>query len=449
MRNLAPGDVFEGHTLVRKIGEGGYGEVWQADYYGTSVALKLFTKGGRVSHIRNEAIAQYKLGRLHGEDARFFPRVEHIQVDGEIPYMRMELIEGMPLEQFVRTKSGLELGERLDLAAAVLEALAVVHRSQLVHGDLSPANVIVTDDRGIKLIDVGFGAVFGGDQVRSSVSDEAPLGVAAPMYASPERFRMSFRDCGKPADVYSFGKLLYFVLTGEEPLAIKPLSKRFAELDSTWDEFIYRCIENDPARRFEDAAQAREAMVRLRETPTGFIAECLTCRAATLIPEQWLGQEFVCRSCGARMEVLYFDVEAGRAEVRLSDETFTVSAPAEAPAVSTCPGCGNPVPRGRSRCGSCSTRRRTVLRDLATRPQPTPGPIPDYTDRAVLAFLLLFLFWLPGAVATTVFLAQAKEVARVTGVRPSGMDVLEGMMWIFVYVPVALIALVLLLVIGR
>jgi serine/threonine protein kinase len=431
MRTLTPGQVVEGHTLIEKIGEGGFGEVWKAEYLGDVVALKVFTRREGISHIRNEAVAQYRLGRLKGPDAKFFPRVEHISLDSETPYMRLEYLEGVTLETYLKSSNTLGAPDRIDLSLRILEALAAVHRNKFVHGDLSPGNVIVAPDGSIRLIDVGIGVAFNTEDVRASGSADKPLGVAAPLYASPERFTRAFHECGKHADIFSFGKLFYFVMTEETPVAIRPLSKKYAELDAGWDEFIYTCLESAPEKRFADADSAIEAFTKIKQgAPNAFIAKCVNCQANTLIPESWLGKEFVCRACNQRMEVLFLDIDAGEAQVRAAEtDYFTVASPSVGPTAAA-------VEPSMDRL----TGMRRQPRDRRSE------PVADFTGKALLAFALFFFFWLPGAIATTVFLAQAKEHARMTGQRPAGIELLEAFIWMFVYIPLGVLTFVILMI---
>src|SRR6185436_20870252 len=95
------------------------------------------------------------------------------------PYLRMEFIEGSPLEELIATPA-LSLDERLAIGEKVLRALAAVHAHDFVHGDLSPLNVLVTPAREVRLIDVGYGALFdaAADVALSTTMDDAPAGVA-------------------------------------------------------------------------------------------------------------------------------------------------------------------------------------------------------------------------------------------------------------------------------
>jgi serine/threonine-protein kinase len=143
MHDVAVGGTLHGHKLIEKVGRGHYGEVWRAEYMDHEVALKIFTGDRKPAHLRREVFAQYALGRLDGQEGRWFPRVEHLDLDADPPYLRMEFIEGSPLEELV-SNAALSLDERLAIGEQVLRALAAVHAHDFVHGDLSPLNVLVT-----------------------------------------------------------------------------------------------------------------------------------------------------------------------------------------------------------------------------------------------------------------------------------------------------------------
>lgn len=450
MDTLKSGEWIHNHQLLEKLGEGGYGEVWKAEYFGTPVALKIFTRAERLASVRNKAAAQYKLGRLDGKDGRHFPRVEHIDLEVRPPYMRMEIVAGVPLEVYLKANPRLTVMERLRLARQILEGLEVVHRLGYVHGDLSPGNILVTSDATVKIIDVGFGAVFAPvDQVERSGEASQLLGAASPSYAAPERGRLVFRECGKQCDVFSFGKILYRMLTGREPHTLVPLTKVHPGLVRDWDEFLYRCVEEDPERRFRDghaaleAFQAALAKEDADAVPTSFVGECPHCHTSTLVPEHWLGREYQCKGCAHKLEVIYFDVDGGRAEVRAVDEdpTLTVSAPT----LVACPQCGEPV-NVRTGCPTCSPQRSRMQQRKSAPvlpplfPSPASPPQADFRHRALMALLLFPLFWWPGAIATAYFLSQAKDHERTTGRPPIGIDLLEIMMWILVYLPIAVVA---------
>ncbi|MEK7865043.1 MAG: serine/threonine-protein kinase [Planctomycetota bacterium] len=270
--NLQPGQVVQGQTLVEKLGEGGFGEVWRAEYYGQAVAVKFFHRSDRLEGSRRESIAQYVLGRLKHEDGgRFFPRVEHFDLDATPPYMRMELIEGKSLNHHFTKQAQFELGKALRVAENLLAGMVVIHDLGFVHGDLSASNVLVQPDEKVKLIDVGYGVLFqeSQDLARSTaMTMGVSVGAATPLYSAPERFTPEFLspDVGKRTDIYSFGKLLYQMLTWESPGTVKPVSRKVTSLGAAWDDFIFQCVSDRPQERFADA---RAALAAYQELPIG------------------------------------------------------------------------------------------------------------------------------------------------------------------------------------
>lgn len=370
---------MNGHRLIEKIGGGAFGEVWRADLDGRPVAVKILRRRPR----SREVLAQVALGRLTGPDARFFPRVEEADLESDPPWLRMELVEGRPLETVL---AGLTLPQRLDLGLRLLEALDAVHRHDFVHGDLSPNNVLVTRD-GVKLIDVGFGRIFDGvaDPVPSGTAEEADsFGVASPLYAAPERFRAEFLDgCGKSSDLFSFGKILYRLVTGESPHVVKP-----TKLGAKWDEFLFRCLEEKPEARFANAGEALAAYRALSERP----------------------------------DIVFCD--------DVPDIEFLE-------AKKTCPACKEPIVTEAKKCRHCGV--------WLLPPAKPAVPARSFVGAAWLTFFAYGLLWLPGAILNCVFLSDAKSIEKETGRPPEGMLALQVLVWLGVYLPLGGLAVLMIL----
>jgi hypothetical protein len=445
MVDLGVGRVIAGHTLVEKIGGGAYGEVWRAEYLNHPVALKLFTGARRPSNLRRELLAQYTLGRLDGPEARWFPRVDHIDLDAELPYVRMELVDGTTLEE-VLSNPAISLDERLMLGERILEALTVVHAHNFVHGDLSPQNVLVTKDRSIRLIDVGFGALFGetGDIALSTSAEDASSGVASPLYSAPERFQEG--GCVKASDLFSFGKLLYRMVAGEQPFVIKPLSLKFRALGAKWDDFLFKCLEERPEARFVDAAEALAEFRRLSRVELGpgeYRAECPECGSAQAIPGGRGGEWLECPRCGRKLEVLFYDDSSRYATTAITtpaapDIEF-VEEPATPETVPTkaCPACGRRIRAEARKCRHCGI---WVAVEPAAAAPFLPASSPSFVLPALAAAFGYLLFWFPGAILTWYFLEEARTVERLTGRAPRGVWALRLMMGLLVYLPFLAIA---------
>jgi len=445
MEDVVVGGILHGHKLLEKVGRGHYGEVWRADYLGHEVALKIFTGDRKPAHLRREVFAQYALGRLPGGEGRWFPRVDHLDLDADPPYLRMEFIDGAPLADRL---AGLALDDRLVLGEQILRALATVHRHDFVHGDLSPLNVMVTDRRDVRLIDVGYGALFdvSADVALSTTGEDQPAGVASPLYSAPERFTLDGAGCGKPADVFSFGKLLYHLLTGEQPFVIKPVSLKQRALGSRWDDFVFKCLEEKPEDRYADASAALEEYLRLHRPALGAgqaLAECPDCKTAQAVASV-VGARLDCRGCGRRLEVLLTD-DASRyattvlvtgAEAALPPDVQILDVKTAGRERKFCPSCGEEIRLEARKCRHCKTW--TDEPAASTPPSPVADP-PLFLAAATATFLAYFFFWLPGLILNLYFLDSAKRAKAETGREPSGLGVLRGLLILFVYVPLACI----------
>ncbi|HEY4956306.1 MAG TPA: serine/threonine-protein kinase, partial [Caldimonas sp.] len=212
---IASGERIGAWRLLRAIGHGGMGEVYEAERadggFAQRAALKL---------LRPEASQQ--LRRFHAE-RQILARLEHpgiarlydggVAADGR-PYMAMEFVEGHTLTAHCALVHA-DLGERLRLFAQVCDAVAYAHHHFVVHRDLKPANILVSADGQVKLLDFGIAKLLdavgddGGEQTRTLA---APL---TPLYAAPEQ--LTGGAITTATDVYALGLLLFELLTGELP----------------------------------------------------------------------------------------------------------------------------------------------------------------------------------------------------------------------------------------
>jgi serine/threonine-protein kinase len=200
------------YRLVERLGAGGMSVVWRAhdDVLGRVVAVKLlapkFTADpASRGRIRAEARAAARLNHPYITDVYDYGESE---VDGRtVPFVVMELVEGMPLDDHL---SGGPMPWRaaVELCAQVAAALAAVHERGLVHRDVKPANIMLTAT-GAKLVDFGISAEAGD-------TSEVPGQVyGTPAYLAPERLDGGPADAA--SDVYALGLVLYKALTGDLP----------------------------------------------------------------------------------------------------------------------------------------------------------------------------------------------------------------------------------------
>ncbi len=182
-------------------------------------------------------------------------------IDGQHPFLVMELIEGGTLRELLRERGPMPPHAVAAVLRPVLGGLAVAHRAGLVHRDIKPENVLISDEGDVKIADFGLVRAVAEAKITST---SVILGTAA--YLSPEQ--VSTGDAGPRSDVYSVGILAYELLTGvtpftgDSPLAVayqrmdhdvSPPSKRIAGVPAQFDELVAHATAREPAERYADA----------------------------------------------------------------------------------------------------------------------------------------------------------------------------------------------------
>ncbi|MEV0250606.1 Stk1 family PASTA domain-containing Ser/Thr kinase [Nocardia sp. NPDC050712] len=190
-------------------------------------------------------------------------------VDGDYPFLIMELVVGGTLRELLRERGPMPPHAARAVAEPVLEAIGVAHAAGLVHRDIKPENVLISDAGDVKIADFGLvRAVAAANTTSASVI----LGTAA--YLSPEQVTSGSADAR--SDVYSFGVLIFELLTGRVPFTgdtsisvayqriekdVPPPSEFIAGVPPEFDDLVARATARDPLHRFADA---REMAAELR-----------------------------------------------------------------------------------------------------------------------------------------------------------------------------------------
>lgn len=202
------------YRLMRKIGEGGMGVVFQArrDDLGSEAAVKLLRDAWASASRRERFVAEQRtLAQLnHPSIARLYDA--GTLPDGT-PWIAMELVQGTPLDEHCARHS-IPLRERLQLVRAVCEAVLHAHQHLIVHRDLKPSNILVRADGTVRLLDFGVAKQLD----RSDAPGEATrtgLRLMTPAYAAPEQ--LTGGSISVRTDVYALGVVLYQLLTGALP----------------------------------------------------------------------------------------------------------------------------------------------------------------------------------------------------------------------------------------
>jgi serine/threonine protein kinase, bacterial len=182
-------------------------------------------------------------------------------IDGQHPFLVMELIEGGTLRELLRERGPMPPHAVAAVLRPVLGGLAVAHSAGLVHRDIKPENVLISDDGDVKIADFGLVRAVAEAKITST---SVILGTAA--YLSPEQ--VSTGDAGPRSDVYSVGILAYELLTGVTPFTgdsaltvayqrmdndVSPPSAVIAGVPAQFDELVLQATRRDAADRYADA----------------------------------------------------------------------------------------------------------------------------------------------------------------------------------------------------
>ncbi|MDH6111287.1 putative Ser/Thr protein kinase [Kitasatospora sp. MAP12-15] len=292
------------YELVGMLGVGGMATVYEGvdRVLGRPVAVKVLNGG-----LAEDPRFAERFGREAQHAAMLVhPRIAMVfdsGMDQGSPYIVMELIRGRSLGSLLAENGPLPVERAVGIASAVCEALEVAHAAGLVHRDIKPGNIMITDDGGVKVVDFGIArASASGQQLTQTAT---VLGTAA--YLSPEQATAAEVD-GR-TDLYALGCVLVEMLTGQPPftaetpvaIAFKqvteepvPVSHRRPEVPPALDLVTLRMLAKRPADRPLNAAAARAellaaipvpgALDRTSELLTGAIADAGGGARTTVLP---------------------------------------------------------------------------------------------------------------------------------------------------------------------
>jgi serine/threonine protein kinase len=249
---LRPGDLLSHYRVEAPIGAGGMGEVFRAVdiRLSRSVAIK---------------VCRTPFSERFRQEARVLSSFSHPHIctlfDVGPDYLVMELLDGETLEARLQ-RGPLSMTETVRYGVQIADALAEAHAKGVTHRDLKPGNVMLTRS-GVKLLDFGLAAVEG----QSLTQAGAIMGT--PAYMAPEQSRG--KSAGAQTDIYSLGVLLYEMATGKRPvLTVGDAAAALRFLPESLAHVIERCIAEDPALRWQSAAEVRALLdwsARARASP--------------------------------------------------------------------------------------------------------------------------------------------------------------------------------------
>ncbi|WP_419045017.1 Stk1 family PASTA domain-containing Ser/Thr kinase [Enorma massiliensis] len=261
--------VLGGRYLLKdKVGTGGMATVYRAQdqVLNRTVAVKIMLPqyaGDATFAARFKQEAQAAAGL----SSPYIVGVYDWGKDGDTYYIVMEYLRGTDLKSGIRSHGALDPKKVAQIGSQICAALSVAHKHEIIHRDIKPQNIMVLPDGNIKVMD------FGIARAKNShlTQDNNVLGTAH--YVSPEQTRG--QELGPTSDIYSLGVVMYECATGQVPfdgddaisVALKqvnelpvPPSQLNPNLDADLERIILRCMEKDPANRFQTADELRQTL---------------------------------------------------------------------------------------------------------------------------------------------------------------------------------------------
>jgi Tol biopolymer transport system component len=283
---LAPGFELGPYRIVEPLDAGAMGEVYRAHdtRLRRDVAVKVLPSAlsgdpERVARLQGEARLLASVNHPH------IATIHGLEISDRVHALVMELIEGPSLADRL-ARGPLAVSETLELARQIAEALEAAHEKGIVHCDLKPANIRLTSQGTVKVLDFGLAKATARHQ-RSLTMAPHDRGAATregviagtPAYMSPEQARGEYAD--KRSDVWAFGCVLYEMLTAQPPFGRATLTETLAavlEREPAWTalpptvpdgvrRLLRRCLEKDARHRLHDIADARIEIEDAVRTP--------------------------------------------------------------------------------------------------------------------------------------------------------------------------------------
>lgn len=244
------------YEIEKELGLGGMGVVYLAHRrdgkFEQKVAVKVLKRELNVEKIRRNFEREREiLARLeHPNIARL---LDAGTTDEGVPFLVMEYIEGLPVDKFCAENS-LDLNSRLKLFQKICGAVSFAHRNLIIHRDLKPSNIIVNEKGEPKLLDFGISKLLDAENAEER-SVLTMLGAMTPEYASPEQIRGE--TVTTATDIYSLGVVLFKILTGSHPFALKgktngELLKVIAENEPTTPSAVQSSKYGNPKSKIQN-----------------------------------------------------------------------------------------------------------------------------------------------------------------------------------------------------
>lgn len=286
--------VSQNVRLTRPLGEGAMGSVWVADHLTleTEVAVKFISAALASSdpEILTRFVREASLAAKIKSPHVVQTFDQGVMADGT-PYIVMERLEGESLQEMIERLDRIDLARTAQIVVQVARALSKAHDLGIVHRDIKPDNIFITqteDGLFAKVLDFGIAKQTQALPKMGGLTSPGVM-VGTPEYMSPEQV-LSAKDVDYRADLWALAVTAYYCLTGELPftaealgtLCVKLLDGKFTppseldpELPPGFDDFFTKALAHAPGDRFENAREMASELVRLARSGSAVIADDL------------------------------------------------------------------------------------------------------------------------------------------------------------------------------
>jgi hypothetical protein len=248
--------LFPGYELQVLLGAGGMGCVYRARHRQLDrlVALKI---------LRPSLVADPAFAERFEREARAMALLDHPGIvgihdfgrAGEFFFLVLEYVEGATLRDLLAS-GRLGMRDVLAFVPQLCDALQYAHDHRVVHRDIKPENILVGEDGRVRIADFGLAKLLGQEQALGLTQSRTAVGT--PLYMAPEQVAAA-AGVDHRADLYSLGVVIYEMLTGTLPIGrFQPPSRAGAA--KAIDPVVLKSLENDPARRYQQANDVKQAL---------------------------------------------------------------------------------------------------------------------------------------------------------------------------------------------
>ena len=265
------------YEILEHIGSGGMADVYKARCHKLNryVAIKVL----RREYCDNESFVRKFTVEAQSTAGLTHPNIVNIYDAGNeegVHYIVMELAEGMTLKRYIRRYGRLSARETVDFAIQIASGLQAAHEHHIIHRDIKPQNILVSDSGTIKVTDFGIARAATGDDTISSSA------MGSVRYLSPEQARGGYAD--ERSDIYSLGITIYEMATGKVPFdgentvaialmhlrdEITPPRCYFPDIPASLEKIILKCTMKQPEQRYQSAAELILDLQKVFLSPDG------------------------------------------------------------------------------------------------------------------------------------------------------------------------------------